>query len=131
MSEAQLYEVSGAKSVSSPGLSARTLPAHPIPKQLAIVRIAIGVSTIGVENTRSIVGVAGTAALEAAGKIRVSTLDTKIQLIEFGDFGQVQARPYRRIPPIRYRRELILNKRLRIESQPVLQPGNSESEVQS
>src|SRR5713226_3261513 len=102
MPEAGLNKTSRTKSVVAPGLDALTLSTHPVPEKIAIIRIgSVGVSTIRVENPGSVVR-AWSAVLEVPGKIRVTSLDSKIQLFEFGDLRQVHPGPNRGIPPIGY-----------------------------
>jgi hypothetical protein len=116
MPEAGLNKTPRAKSIVAPGLDPLTLSTHPVSEKIAIIQIGpVGVSAIRIENPRSVVGLSG-SGLEVAGKIRVTGLDSKIQLFEFGDLRQVHPRPNRGIPPIGYGRILVLNKRLRVKT---------------
>ena len=89
MPEAGLNKTSRTESIVTPCLNALTLSAHPVSKQIIVIGIgAVGVKEVGVENTRTIVGLRSTV-FKAAGEIRITGLDSKIQFIEFGNLRQV------------------------------------------
>src|SRR5580704_13910752 len=102
MPEAGLNKTPRTKSVVAPGLDTLALSAHPVSEQIATIRIGPAwVSTVRVENSGSVMGVRG-AGLEIAGKIRVASLDSKVQFVELGHLRQVKPRPNRGIPPVGY-----------------------------
>ncbi len=131
MPETGLNKTPRTKSVVTPGLNALTLPAHPVSEQIAIIRIGpVGVSTVRVENPGSVVGAWG-AVLDVPGKIRVTSLDSKIQLIQLGNLCQVHPRPNGGIPPVGYWRKFVFNKRFGVKTQPISHSRNSECKVES
>lgn len=84
MSETGLNKASWTKSIVTPCLNALTISADPIPEQIAVIRVgSVGVSVVGIEKPWTVVRGWG-AILETAGKIRIASLDSKIQLIELG-----------------------------------------------
>src|SRR5690348_7292135 len=125
VTKAELQLVLRREPVCAPGLRALTLPAYPATHQVPVVRIAIHVSGIEVEESvlKNLVWI---------GVIGEHSFHAKIQLGQSGEMREVQPRIKGRFAERSpQRRWLVISESVTIEGEPVSRSGHTVPEVES